>query len=239
MEQSSSSEFKFSASENAEFYSQLGMQYEKFYGHDAAHREIISRFLDLLPASNARVLDCGCGTGKPASHMIAARGYRLCGIDVSQTMIDLCRKQVPTGSFACVNMLEYEAPANNFDGIVVSLSLFELGREQLTSMVSKWFRWLQPIGILLLVVNGAEGHETTPEMYDSDGECARGILSRFMNRTAATTLFTKQGWNNLVTKAGFEIVCTEEVPFVPSAEAGSTSELRYHVIARKPVTGGN
>ncbi|MCJ1463936.1 hypothetical protein MMC07_002545 [Pseudocyphellaria aurata] len=239
MDQSSSSEFKLSASENAEFYSNLGMQYESFYGHDAVHHGIISRFLDLLPASNARVLDCGCGTGKPVSHMIAARGHHLCGIDASQTMIDLCRKRVPTGSFECVNMLKYEAPANNFDGIVVSLSLFDLEREELTSMVSKWFRWLQPSGLLLLVVLGSEGCETTPEMYDSDGECARGILARFMNRTVSITLFTKQGWNNLVTKAGFEIVCTEEVPFVPSVEAGSDSELRYHVIARKPVTGGN
>lgn len=193
MEQSSSSEFEVSAPENAEFYSKLGMQYEKFYGHDAQHHEIISRFLDLLPASDAQVLDCGCGTGKPVSHMVAARGHRLCGIDVSETMIDLSRKKVPTGSFECANMLEYEAPANNFHGIVVSLSLFELGREEITSMVSKWFRWLQPSGLLLLVVNGADDHETTPDIYDSDGECARGILPRFMNRTVATTLFTKQG----------------------------------------------
>lgn len=236
MEKSSSSDSKPFATANAEFYSGLGMQYEKFYGHDAGHHENIRRFLDLLPASDARVLDCGCGTGKPVSHMVAARGHRVWGIDISQAMVDLSRKQVPNGSFERANMLEYEAPTDHFHGIVASLSLFELEREEITSMAPKWFQWLQPSGLLMLAVNGADDCETTPEMYDSDGECARGMLPRFMNRIAPTTLFTKQGWNNLVIKAGFELVNTETRPFVPSAEAGSSAETRYYVIARKPGT---
>lgn len=221
---------------DAEFYNNLGLQYEKIFGHDPAHHENISRFLDLLPASDARVLDCGCGTGKPVSHMIAARGHRVCGIDTSQTMVDLCRKQVPTGSFECADMLEFEAPTDGFHGIVVSLSLYEREREEIMSMAPKWFQWLQPSGLLLLVVSGAEDCKTTPEMYDSDGECARGIRFTFMNCTVPATLFTKQGWKNLITKAGFEAVYTETRPFVPPPEAGCSNEMRYYVIARKPAT---
>lgn len=237
MEQSSSSDSDISTAANAQFYNELGMQYEKFYGHDPEHHEIVGRFLDLLPASDARVLDCGCGTGKPVCQMIVERGHRVCGIDVSQTMVDLSRKQVPTGSFECANMLEYEAPTDGFHGIVASLSLFELEREEMASLAPKWFRWLQPRGPLLLAVNGADDYELAPEMYDSDGECARGIPSRFMNRTRPTTLFTKQGWNNLVTNAGFELVYTKATPFVPPPEAGSSNDIRYYVIARKPMTG--
>lgn len=168
--------------------------------------------------------------------MIAARGHRACGIDVSQTMIDLSRKQVPTGSFERVSMLEYEAPTEGFHGIVVSLALFELEREEIASMAPRWFQWLQPRGLLLMVVNGAEDCETTPEMYDSDGECARAIPAKFMNRNITTTLFTKQGWKNLVTQVGFEIVFTDTKVFVPPAEAGSKDEPRYYVIAQKPAT---
>ena len=151
-------------------------------------------------------------------------------------MVDLSRNQVPTGSFERANMLEYEAATDDFHGIVVSLSLFGFDREEMTAMTPKWYQWLQPGGLLVLVVDEAEDRRATPEMYDSDGECARGIPSRFMNRNMDITLFTKQGWNNLVIKAGFEIVYTKTRPFVPPAEAGSMDEMRYYMIARKPVT---
>lgn len=81
MEQSSSSDLKMSTSADAEF--ELGLRYKRFYGHDPAQHETIRRFLDLLPASDARVLDLGCGTGKPVSHMVAARGHRAYGIDIA------------------------------------------------------------------------------------------------------------------------------------------------------------
>ena len=74
MEQSSFSGSRITATANntGEFYNKLGMQYENLYGHDPGLHEIVRRFLDLLPVSGARVLDCGCGTGKPVAHMIAA-----------------------------------------------------------------------------------------------------------------------------------------------------------------------
>lgn len=239
MEQSSSSsdsKLTATASGTVEFYNKLGKQYGNLYGHDPGLHEIVRRFLGLLPASDARVLDCGCGTGEPVARMIAARGHRVCGIDMSPTMVDLSRQAVPTGSFECANMLEYEAPTDHFHGVVISLALFRFDREQMTSMAAKWFRWLRPGGLVILVVIGAEDQGATPDMYDSDGECARGIPFRFMNHQVDISLFTKQGWNNLVTKAGFEVVFTETGLFHPPAEAGSSDEMRYYMIARKSDT---
>lgn len=115
-----------------QFYNEIGIQYEETYGHNARLYEIIRRFLDLLPA-DARVLDCGCGTGKPVSHLVVASGRRICGIDCSQTMVDLSRKQVPTGSFEKVNMLEYH-PKDDFQGIVAMMSIFDLTRDEIPSM---------------------------------------------------------------------------------------------------------
>ncbi|MCJ1427951.1 hypothetical protein MMC29_005858 [Sticta canariensis] len=219
-----------------EFYDNNGLQYEKFFGHDAAHHEHVSRFIDLLPVSEARVLDCGCGTGKPVSHMIAARGHHVYGIDTSQGMVDLSSRQVPTGTFERADMLEYEPPNGKFHGIVVSLSLFERTREEITQVFSKLFEFLLPNGIFLLVTNGAEDCETTPRMWDSDGECARGIIFRFMGNSLPATLFSKTGWNNQLTQAGFEPFYTDTRRFVPAPEAGSSSETRYYVISRKPAT---
>ena len=218
-----------------EFFDQLGLQYEEAFGHDAGLHKIVQRFLTLLPP-NAHVLDCGCGTGKPVSHMIASTGHLVHGIDRSQTMVELSRKQVPTGTFEKVDMLHY-APSEDklFSGIVATFSLFVLTREEITIMASKWFQWLQPNGFLLIGVLGAEDVGTTrPEMYDADGECARGIEETFMNAKQLVTLFTKAGWNGLLEGAGFQIVHTEQDLFRPPKAAVCDDELHYFVIARKP-----
>ena len=214
-----------------DFFNQVGIKYEEAFGHDAGLQKIIQKFLGLLPAES-RILDCGCGTGKPVANMIVQSGRSVHGIDLSQTMVELSRKQVPNGSFERVDMLHY-APADSFNGVAAMLSLFELTREELTSMAYKWFQWLQPNGLLLIGVVGAEDCETTPGMYDVDGQCARGIEFTFMNHKVSMTLFTKAGWNSLLEMAGFEIVHSETDIFVPPSAAVCDDEPHYFVIARK------
>ena len=49
--------------------------------------------LSLLP-SDASVLECGCGTDKPVSSLIAESGRQPHGIEFSLTMVELSKKQV-------------------------------------------------------------------------------------------------------------------------------------------------
>lgn len=214
-----------------DLFNQKGLEYEAAFGHDAGLHRNIHHFLSLLPA-NAHVLDCGCGTGKPVSHMIAASGRLVHGIDLSPTMVELSRQQVPQGTFEQANMLAY-APSGRFDGVVASLSLFELSRDELTTMAHKWFEWLRPNGLLMILVIGADDVETSPEMWDADGQCIQRIAWTFMGRTVYITLFTKAGWNRLLEGAGFSVVHTETDTFVPAAE-GCDVEPHYFVMARKP-----
>ena len=219
-----------------EFYNEMGQKYEDAFGHDTGLHNIVTQFLTLLPQT-ASVLDCGCGTGKPVAHMIAESGRQVFGIDLSQTMVELSRKQVPAGIFERCNMLEYAPPPSTarFGGVVAMLSLFALSRPELESMAQKFFRWIRPGGFLLLGTFGAEDCEnTSPELYDKDGLCAGGIEFTFMNQKVTMTLFTKLGWNRLLEGVGFEIVHAETNRFVPPPDAGSDDETHYFVIARKP-----
>ncbi len=214
-----------------DFYNKVGIQYEAAFGHDAGLHKIVLKFLQLLPG-DARVLDCGCGTGKPVAEMIAESGRVVTGVDLSQTMVELSSKQVPTGSFTKVNMLYY-TPADPLNGVIAMLSLFELNRQEISLMARKWFQWLRPGGYLLIGVFGAEDCEPTPEMYDSDGLCATGIPFTFMNHTVSMTLFTKAGWNALLEEAGFEVIHTETDIFSPPPATVCDDEPHYFVIARK------
>ena len=216
-----------------DFYNEVGKRYEEAYGHDAGLHKIVRQFLSLLPP-DASVLDCGCGTGKPVSSLIAESGRQPYGIDFSLTMVELSKKQVPQGIFQCCNMLEYAPPPASFGGIIANLSLFGLSRAELTSMAQKFFQWIQSGGFLLIGVFGAEDIETKPEQYDADGECASGVENTFMAHRVSMTLFTKSGWNKLLEGAGFEIVQTGTDVFVPPTAAECDDDPHYFVIAKKP-----
>ncbi|KAI4160527.1 MAG: hypothetical protein LQ342_005634 [Letrouitia transgressa] len=215
-----------------DFYNEVGKRYEDAYSHDPDLQIILQQFLSLLP-SDVAVLDCGCGTGKPASAIIAETGRRPYGIDFSHTMVELSKKQVPQGVFQRCNMLDYAPASASFGGIITNLSLFGLLRAELTSIVNKFFQWTQPGGLLLIGVFGAEDLETKPEQYDADQECANRVEKIFMAHSAFMTLFTKPDWNKLLESAGFEIVHTESYVFSPPPAAVYNNNPRYFVIAKR------
>jgi len=115
------------------FYDSLGKRYEDIYGHDTGLLDAVARWLDQLP-SDARVIDCGCGTGRPVAEMVMRSGRAVHGIDLSEKMVEICREQVPGGTFQAVSMLEYEPEEEEekkkkkkeVEGVVASLSLFEV-----------------------------------------------------------------------------------------------------------------
>jgi SAM-dependent methyltransferase len=72
-------------------------------------------WLNRLPAG-ARVLDVCCGTGYLAG-LLAARGYRVAGVDVSAAMIDYARNNVPEAEFFAADAAAFLAPGK-FDGAV-------------------------------------------------------------------------------------------------------------------------
>ena len=215
-----------------ELFDKVGLDYEQAFGHDAGLHDAVKTCLDHLP-TNASVLDCGCGTGKPVSEMIVDSGRRVHGIDFSPIMVELSRKQVPSGTFEMANMLEY-VPSERFDGIIAMLSLFELSREEITTMGRKWGEWLKPGGKLLIGVVGADDCGIKPEVFDDDGKCARRVPFRFMGKQVRITLFTKGGWDEVLEKvAGLEIVHRITDLFAPPKEAESDPEQHYFVIGKK------
>ena len=220
---------------HTEFFDKAGIQYEEAYGHDAGLHTILQKYISFLPKGS--VLDCGSGTGKPVAETLVKNNVRVHGIDLSSTMVHLSRKQVPGASFEIANMLEYMPPTTKFNGVVAMYSLFVLSRDQITQMARNWFQWLEPGGYLLIGVIGAEDFSnTSPEMFDPDGQCAVGVPHMFMNNVVYVTMFTKEGWNKLLENAGFMVVHTETDLFRPPADAVGDDEPHYFVIAQKPLS---
>ncbi|KAL9117988.1 MAG: hypothetical protein Q9187_005469 [Circinaria calcarea] len=216
---------------DVDFYDSLGIRYEEAFGHDVGLQRFIQEALDMLPPT-ATVLDIGCGTGKPTSAMVTASGRRLHGIDFSPVMIELSRKQVPLGSFQQVNMLEY-TPREPFDAAFTIFSIFPLSREEIITVAAKWAEWIVPGGFLFIGTIAADDVPTEPSMFDADGQCARGVESRFMGKITEVVLYTRHGWKTLLEQVGFEIVRATMTLFEPPAEAQCEPEAHYYIAARK------
>ena len=216
---------------DSQYWTDLGLKYEAIYGGDVALSEIIQKYLNKLPHS-ASILECGSGTGKPIAKAIADSGRHYHGIDIAEGMISLSRKAAPSGTFEVADMLDYTT-TSTYDGVIGSLSLFELSRQETVKMSHKWSQWLKPGGLLLINTMAAEDcHQVKAENYDADGECA-SVVWTFMGNKLKITLFTKAGWKSMLETARLEIVHTEEDLFKPAVEAGCDPEPRYYIIAKK------
>jgi predicted TPR repeat methyltransferase len=85
------------------------------------------RFIDNLTAG-ARVLDLGCGSGRPVAQHMAQRGLRVTGVDSSPAMISLCRNRLPDHEWIVADMRDVSLN-RRFGGILAWDSLFHLGHD--------------------------------------------------------------------------------------------------------------
>ena len=165
------------------------------------------------------VLDVGCGAGVPVSRWLAAR-CRVTGVDVSQEMVHLARRNVPTGDFLCADIMSVRYPPDSFHAVVAFYSVFHLPREEHPDLFRRIHRWLRPGGHMLCTLSYCNEEGYTEEDF------------------FGATMY----WSNYSLEEYLEIL--NEVGFV-LLEVGSTAdgyeelpqdEIEDHalVLARKP-----
>ena len=84
-------------------------------------------FVNSLTAG-AKILDLGCGSGRPVAQHMAQRGLLVTGVDSSPTMISLCRSRLPDHEWIVADMRELSL-GRRFDGILAWDSFFHLGHD--------------------------------------------------------------------------------------------------------------
>ena len=114
-------------------YDEFAWFYNRYWNEDfhSLAFPILERiWLERVPAG-ARVLDVCCGTGHLAG-LLAARGYRVTGVDLSGDMIRYARENVPGAEFLCGDAAAirlpgpFEAAVSTFDSLNHILELADL-----------------------------------------------------------------------------------------------------------------
>lgn len=111
----------------------------------------------LRVAPGAHVLEVGCGAGAFLLPLYE-QGYAVAGVDYSQGQIELCRRVMPRGDFACQEALDLPFADEGFAGVICHsvLQYFpDLGYAH--KVVAEMFRVVAPGGrVIILDVNGQE-----------------------------------------------------------------------------------
>lgn len=72
-------------------------------------RPYLDRFIELA-APGGRILDLGCGSGKPIARYLLDPGYRVTGVDASPEMLRFARKNCPDAELVLGDMRSVELP---------------------------------------------------------------------------------------------------------------------------------
>lgn len=106
--------------------------------------------------SGGTILDAGCGTGQ-LSLPLAARGYAICGVDVSAEMLAIAQSKAQTACFAAADVRALPARTAAFDAVVVSKLFMHVGDWQ--NACRELLRVLQPGACLVHISDrGAFGN---------------------------------------------------------------------------------
>ncbi|MCP9792529.1 methyltransferase domain-containing protein [Vulcanococcus limneticus Candia 3F8] len=124
-------------------------------------------FLDALLAGLApgsRVLDLGCGTGRPMAEAVLAAGHAVTGIDQSAAMLELARARFPQATWIEAPLEHYE-PGPGHGAAIAWDVLFHLPRQSFAPIAARLHQALAPGGALLLTVGGSENPAFTDTMF--------------------------------------------------------------------------
>jgi trans-aconitate methyltransferase len=145
-------------------YERHAQAFDELRGKNLFEKPWLDRFTFLLPAGGT-VLDLGCGSGEPIATDLASRGFRLTGVDSSQTLIDLCKQRLP-GHQWIVRDMRRLPPGRTFNGIIAWHSFFHLNPEDQRRMFPVFSYLSAPGGALMFTA----GHFAGVAMGEFGGE---------------------------------------------------------------------
>lgn len=136
------------------------------------------------------LLDLGCAYGIPYDNVLAARGYRVTGIDLVERHIEEARNNVPCATYIVGDYTKHMFDGR-FDGIVSFYSIFNVPREEHGRLFRRMNSLLVADGPMLITLGAADMERSVTDFIGS--KMAWSSYSADMNR-------------KLVEDAGFRIV---------------------------------
>jgi SAM-dependent methyltransferase len=186
--------------------------------HKPRDRELLDRFAASV-RDRGVACDLGCGPGQVARYL-QGRGIQVCGVDLSEGMLQRARQLNPGIDFHRGDMRALPFAENSWAGIAAFYAIVNLSPAEVAQALREMWRVLQPAGQLLLSFHLGED---VAQVEDDIWGC--GVSLEFTFFGAATVL-------GFMRDAGFEIdEVIERDPYAPDVEYLSR---RAYIFAHRP-----
>ncbi len=117
------------------------------------------KFLSFLKKGD-RILDAGCGPGIKSGFFVD-RGFKVLGVDFSEKMIEIAKRDFAQARFSVLDLHEVEKLEGKFDGIFLQAVLLHFPKKEAKNILRKLTHKLESGGILHISVK--EIWENQPE----------------------------------------------------------------------------
>jgi len=169
--------------------------YDEIAQEDAkkiANREpkmTLELFKKYIPQGSS-VLDAGCAAGRD-SRKLSANDYVVTGVDLSEKLLAIAKKEHPTISFIKADIRSLPFKKETFDAIWAVAVIHHLEKKDISKALNEFYRVLRPHGYLFLTTKKGHGKKRISEE-----------LSLFRKREFS--LLTKEELNKLLDEACFK-----------------------------------
>jgi SAM-dependent methyltransferase len=201
------------------FYDAVAEDYAERFDRELAlgrplDRALLTAFAEVV-GKDAAVGDLGCGTGRVTGHL-ASLGLDVFGLDLSESMLAIARRENPDLRFVRGSMLELDLPDGGLDGVVSWYSSIHTPVDRLPDLFGEFRRVLSPGGHLLLAFQAGD------EDRHHDRPWGHPVALTFLRRRPELI-------SGLLEAAGFALVSRT----VREPEDGEPTRQAF-LIARKP-----
>ncbi|GAA1433570.1 class I SAM-dependent methyltransferase [Streptomyces thermospinosisporus] len=202
------------------FYDAIAEEYTELFRDwlDAKplDRALLAGYAELVGAGG-EVADAGCGPGRGTAHL-ASLGLNVFGLDLSEAMLAIARREHPGLRFVHGSLLRLDVPDGALAGVVSLYSTIHLPDEELPAAFAEFYRVLAPGGHALLAFQ--VGDEPRRHEHPFGRPVSLDFRRRRPDRMAG-----------LLEAAGFRMVLQSVRG--PDEELGETTPQAY-LMARKP-----
>ncbi|CAK7212636.1 hypothetical protein SBRCBS47491_001534 [Sporothrix bragantina] len=221
----------------AEVFDSVGPAYEDAFTGlptQAAAIDWLVQQLKTNPATaqgGAKIVDVGCGTGRPACSVLADAGHDVLGIDISEAMLAAARTRVPNAKFELIDVRAFiereSARPESLDAVTIFFSLIAgVTQDDIRAVLSGLAGLLKPGGFLVF--------STVPIPVNNES-------IKWMGRPVVVSSLSPEEGVAAVKAAGLEVKFDAVTKFKPrGAEVGICQpdevweESHLFVYAQKP-----
>ena len=165
----------------------------------------------------AAVLDIGCGAGAPVARALSER-FNVTGVDISDSMIELARANVPAGRFIRADIMSVAFEPSIFDAVTAFYSIFHLPRSEHQALFRRIHEWLGADGYLLCLL----------PRYDEET-----YLDEFFGSTMYWSSYALEDYERQLTEVGFDILEMSVAGSGFDESVGAEPESHPVVLAQK------